>query len=88
MRTIWDRYDAQQSGSNVFSALITALKRLVTEKRAVLGVGAQMGGVGVQAHTDGGNLSSSSSSGYGLDVGGMAGRVATAASATVSVSRC
>ncbi|KAJ7659408.1 guanine nucleotide exchange factor in Golgi transport N-terminal-domain-containing protein [Mycena rosella] len=77
MRNVWARYDAHHSGSNVFSLLITALKRLVTEKPALLGVSTQMFGVGVQP--DG-----ASSSGYGLDVGGMAGIVATAASATVS----
>lgn len=76
MRNVWDRYDAQHSGSRVFGSLITALKRLVTEKPALLGVGSQMLGVGVAS--DGG------SSNYGLDVGGMAGMVATAASATVS----
>lgn len=57
---------------------MTALKRLVTEKPALLGVGSQMFGVGIQSE------STTSLSGYGLDVGGMAGRVATAASATVS----
>ncbi|KAJ6531650.1 hypothetical protein DFH09DRAFT_1409114 [Mycena vulgaris] len=77
MCNVWARYDAHHSGSNVFTALITALKRLVTEKPAVLGVSTQMFGVGVQP--DG-----ASSSGYGLDVAGMAGIVATAASATVS----
>lgn len=77
MRNVWARYDAHHSGSNVFTALITALKRLVTEKPALLGVSAQIFGVGVQPD---GTLNS----GYGLDVGGMAGMVATAASATVS----
>lgn len=74
---MWDRYDAQQSGSKVISSLITALKRLVTEKPAVLGVGTQMGGVAVHSES----ISSPSGSGasgaaaYGLD---MAGRVASA----------
>lgn len=90
MRNVWDRYDAQSqgpdpsSGSKVLTTLISALQRLVTEKPALLGVGTQMGGVGV-SHNDGyaGYMSpSASSSGYGLD--GMAGMVATAASATVS----
>jgi hypothetical protein len=76
MRHVWERYDAQGSGSNVFGSLISALKRLVTEKPALLGVGSQMGGVGVSGE----HLTSTSV----LDVGGMAGRVATAASATVS----
>ncbi|EGO23125.1 hypothetical protein SERLADRAFT_439867 [Serpula lacrymans var. lacrymans S7.9] len=88
IRNIWDRYDAQQPGSKVFSSLISALKRLLTEKPALLGVSSQMFGVGVSAHAVGEGLSASgsgsSSSGYGLDVGGMAGMVATAASATVS----
>ncbi|KAH7925996.1 hypothetical protein BV22DRAFT_1111998 [Leucogyrophana mollusca] len=82
IRNIWDRYDAQQSGSNVFTSLISALKRLVTEKPALLGVSSQMLGIGVASH--GAESMSPSSSGYGLDVGGMAGMVATAASATVS----
>ena len=75
MRHFWDRYDAQESGSNIFLPLITALKRLVTEKPALLGVSSQMHGVGVPSHAG---------EGYGLDVGGVAGMVATAASATVS----
>ncbi|KAJ7138756.1 hypothetical protein C8R43DRAFT_1202262 [Mycena crocata] len=59
------------SGSNVFTAF-TALKRLVTEKPALLGR---------DVHPDGNNASNS---GYGLDVAETAGIVATAASATVS----
>ncbi|EMD41098.1 hypothetical protein CERSUDRAFT_111675 [Gelatoporia subvermispora B] len=77
MRNIWDRYDAEGSGSKVFISLIAALKRLVTEKPAMLGVCAQMAGVGVYA-------GSGSEGAYGLDVGGVAGMVASAASATVS----
>jgi hypothetical protein len=73
IRNVWDRYDAGQSGSNVFGSLIVALKRLVTEKPALLGVSTQMMGVGTSHSADG-----------GLDVGGVAGMVATAASATVS----
>lgn len=87
MRNVWDRYDAQNAGSNVFSTLVSALKRLVTEKPALLGVGSQMSGVGVSSsdsHSHYGMSPSASGSGYGLDVGGMAGMVATAASATVS----
>lgn len=75
MRSVWDRYDAQESGSKVFASLVTALKRLITEKPTVLGVSSQMSGLGVS-----GDIGST----YSLDVGGMAGRVATAASATVS----
>ncbi|KIK34917.1 hypothetical protein CY34DRAFT_812567 [Suillus luteus UH-Slu-Lm8-n1] len=81
VRNIWDRYDAQQPGSKVFSSLIVALKRLVTEKPALLGVSAQMMGVGI-SHA--GDSATPSGSNYGLDVGGVAGMVATAASATVS----
>ncbi|KAI6043590.1 hypothetical protein EDC04DRAFT_668532 [Pisolithus marmoratus] len=83
IRNIWDRYDARQSGAKVFTCLISALKRLVTEKPALLGVCSQMSGVGVH-HSAEGPGGSSSTSGYGLDVGGVAGIVATAASATVS----
>ncbi|OBZ73105.1 Protein MON2 [Grifola frondosa] len=79
IRNVWDRYDAEETGSKVFTSLITALKRLVTEKPALLGVGSQMFGVGVSLHT-----SSSADGGYALDVGSVAGMVATAASATVS----
>ena len=55
---------------------MTAIKRLITEKPAILGVCSQLPGLGIT--TD------HSSVGYGLDVGGITGRVATAASATVS----
>ena len=79
MRSVWDRYDAEESGSKVFTSLITALKRLVTERPALLGVGQQMFGVGVSTHP-----SSSADGAYALDVGGVAGMVASAASATVS----
>lgn len=77
MRSVWDRYDSEESGSKVFTSLITALKRLITERPTLLGVSSQMLGLGVptQASTD--NVS------Y-LDVGGVAGMVANAASATVS----
>ncbi|KAF8057511.1 hypothetical protein FPV67DRAFT_1527758 [Lyophyllum atratum] len=76
MRSVWDRYDAQDTGSKVFASLVTALKRLITEKPALLGVSSQMAGLGVSSEHTG--------STYSLDMGGMAGRVATAASATVS----
>jgi hypothetical protein len=78
MRNVWERYDAQDSGSKVFTSLITALKRLVTEKPALLGVSSQMFGVGVYSGPE------NSPTGFGLDVGGVAGMVATAASATMS----
>ncbi|KAJ3005991.1 hypothetical protein NUW54_g4103 [Trametes sanguinea] len=80
MRNVWDRYDAEESGSKVFTSLITALKRLVTERPQLLGVCQQMFGVGVSTHP----ASASTESVYGLDVGGVAGMVASAASATVS----
>ncbi|THH26880.1 hypothetical protein EUX98_g7308 [Antrodiella citrinella] len=76
VRNVWDRYDAEEGGSKVFSSLVAALRRLVTEKPALLGVGTQMYGVGVSPQHG-------SSEGY-LDVGGVAGMVANAASATVS----
>lgn len=80
IRNVYLRYDAAGTGSKVFSSLITALNRLMTEKPALLGVGTQMSGVGVSSQSgDGINTSTSS-----FDVGGMAGMVATAASATVS----
>ena len=74
MRNIWHRYDAHENGSKVFTSLLAALKRLLSEKPNLLGVCSQMGGVGVIADGQSGG-------GYGLDVGSVAGRVA---SATVS----
>ena len=65
MRSVWDRYDAEEGGSKVFTSLITALKRLVTERPALLGVGQQMFGVGVSTHP-----SSSADGAYALDVCG------------------
>jgi hypothetical protein len=74
MRNIWERYDAcaldTQGGPKVFTALITALTRLVTEKPALLGVAPQMFGVGVSSGDEG-----------GVSTAGMvAGMVANAAS--------
>ena len=48
---MWDCYDALDAGSKRVTSLIAALKRLVTEKPALLEVGGQMGGVGVQAES-------------------------------------
>jgi protein MON2 len=79
MRGIWQRYDSQRAGSNVFATLITALKRLATEKPALLGVGTQIMGLGVAP-----SYSAEGSGGYGIDVGSVAGMVANAASATMS----
>ena len=70
MRSFWDRYDALEGGSKVFTSLIGSLKRLATEKPALLGVGHQMQGVGVG---DGG---------HGLEA--VAGMVASAATQTVT----
>lgn len=72
MRQYWEHYDAE-GGSHVFTSLITSLKRLVTEKPALLGVGQQMQGLGVQG--DG-------QSNYKLE--NVAGMVASAASTTVT----
>lgn len=72
MRAYWARYDNAGAGSKVFTSLIAALKRLVTEKPAILGVGQLIQGIGVQG--DG--------SGYGLET--VAGIVAGAAATTVS----
>ncbi|KAI0073983.1 hypothetical protein K474DRAFT_1774330 [Panus rudis PR-1116 ss-1] len=78
MRNVWDRYDAEDTGSKVFTTLVTALNRLVTEKPALLGSSSQIYGVGVSNLPD-------SASVYSLDsVSGVAGMMATAASATVS----
>ncbi|EIN06524.1 hypothetical protein PUNSTDRAFT_90162 [Punctularia strigosozonata HHB-11173 SS5] len=74
MRNVWERYDAQNTGSKVFTALVTSLKRLVMEKPALLGVCSQMLGLGVHSGSE-----------VALDsVGGVAGMVANAATATMS----
>jgi hypothetical protein len=41
-----DQYDVQDMDSKIFSSIVAALKRLVTEKPALLGAGSQMHGVG------------------------------------------
>jgi hypothetical protein len=73
MRRVWERFDAHPDGSSVFTQLVTALKRLVTEKPVVLGASQQMLGVGVPGGSDS----------FG-PAAGMAGMVANAASATVT----
>lgn len=78
MRNVWDRYDSEESGSKVFSTLVTALKRLVTEKPALLGSCQQIHGVGVSSPSESG-------SGYHLDVNSVAGMMATAASGVVGM---
>ncbi|KAH9013194.1 hypothetical protein EDB84DRAFT_1533406 [Lactarius hengduanensis] len=84
MRGVWQSYDASAGDSDsggsgnarVFTYLISALKRLVTSRPALLGVSAQMQGVGVPTND---TLPHSS---HSLD--SVAGMVATAASATMS----
>ncbi|KAG9017683.1 hypothetical protein FRB90_000273 [Tulasnella sp. 427] len=79
LRAIWDQYDARpETSSRVFSSLVSALKRLATERPSLLGVGVQMSGIGVQAHSID---SPGGAAAYGLEV---AGRVASVATATVS----
>ncbi|KAG8814900.1 hypothetical protein FRC17_000932, partial [Serendipita sp. 399] len=48
MRRYWQSYDSEEDGSRVFAFLITALKRLVTEKPVLLGTSHQMQGLGLQ----------------------------------------
>lgn len=80
LRVIWDQYDAKsETSSRVFSSLVSALKRLATEKPSLLGVGAQMSGIGVQSHSA--ESPHGGAAAYGLEV---AGRVASVATATVS----
>jgi hypothetical protein len=85
MRGIWQRYDAlisegdtgSASGARVFTLFVSTLQRLVTSRPSLLGVSAQMQGVGVPTSD---SLSYSHS--HSLD--SVAEMVATAASATVS----
>lgn len=85
MRSVWQRYDASVvdgdtsggCGARVFTLLISALQRLVTSRPSLLGVSAQMQGVGVPASDTLPHLHS-----HSLD--SVAGMMATAASATVS----
>lgn len=88
MRGIWERYDSrvQSAGSGssgVFSALVTALRRLATEKPSLLGVSSQMGGVGVSTKDAAAEIAGNSSV-YGGNVGLVAGMFATAATTTIS----
>lgn len=82
MRSIWERYDAEDGGTNLFGSLVSILKRLITEKPALLGVSTQMFGVGVSSHAEPGP--SAASGGYGFDVSSVAGLVASAASVTMT----
>ncbi|KAF8495992.1 hypothetical protein F5888DRAFT_1907591 [Russula emetica] len=86
MRSVWQRCDAlvtdgdtgSASSARLFTFLISALKFLVTSHPALLGVSAQMHGVGVPASDSQSHLDSH----HSLD--SVAEMVATAASATVS----
>ena len=60
-----DQIEASKSGSKALTSLITTLKRLVTEKPAVLGIGSQMAGIGVQSDAS----PESSAAAYGLRIG-------------------
>lgn len=76
MRTIWDRYDAQKDASSqVLSSLVSALKRLITEKPALLGVSAQMFGVGVPEQAVEGGVVEGVKGMVGATVSGVAGVV-------------
>ncbi|KAF8340513.1 uncharacterized protein EI90DRAFT_3279123 [Cantharellus anzutake] len=81
VRQIWDRYDGARakSSSKVFSYLVTALKRLATEKPALLGSSSQIYGSGVSAILSQStlDLGLSGASGYGIET--VAGVVASAA---------
>ncbi|KAH7341760.1 hypothetical protein B0J17DRAFT_647820 [Rhizoctonia solani] len=84
MRGIWEQYDSRGSGSSgIFSALITALRRLATEKPGLLGVSSQMGGIGVSTRDAAAEIAGSNSV-YGGNVGLVAGMVANAATTTIS----
>jgi len=86
MRSVWQRYDAlatdgdtcSASSARVFTLLISALKCLVTSRPTLLGVFAQMRGVGIPAIDTQSHLHSH----HGLD--SITEMVATDASATVS----
>ena len=86
MRSVWQRYDAlatdgntsSASSAHVFTLLISALKCLVISRPVLLGVSAQMHGVGVSA----GDSQSHLHSHHSLD--SVVEIVVTAASATVS----
>jgi hypothetical protein len=83
MRLVWDAHDAHPDGSSVFTSLIAALNRLVTERPALLGVSQAMLGVGVAGPSGTtGDTGGAASTGGG--VGAMAGMMANAATATVS----
>ena len=86
MRSISQRHDALATdgdtsstfGARVFTLLIATLQRLVTSRPSLLGVSAQIQGVGVSA-------SDSMSYSHGQSLDSIAEMVATAGSATVNV---
>lgn len=73
MRKVWQDFDAHEGSSKVFGTLLSVLKRLSTEKPALLGISAEIMGFGVTSH-----------SGENSALYEVAGMVANAASATVS----
>ena len=78
IRNVYGRYDSAQSeagGSKVFTSLVTALKRLITEKPALLGVCQQMFGVGV-----------TSTSGLASDASGAGALVSSTSNVTSGVA--
>ncbi|KAF4587994.1 hypothetical protein EYR38_009955 [Pleurotus pulmonarius] len=76
VRTIWDRYDAQKDASSqVLSSLVSALKRLITEKPSLLGVSSQMFGVGVPEQPMDGGVVEGMKGMVGATVSGVAGVV-------------
>lgn len=85
LSSIWSRYDngADSASPKLYTALISTLNRLATEKPALLGVGSQMHGLGVPASsTDGLHHTGNHATGGYLDMG--LGMVASAASVGVS----
>lgn len=88
MRGVWDRYDAQNFNSKLFTSLVTVLKRLVTEQPAILGVSTDMFGIGIfnssEQHLASVATPGATTGGYGFDIGSVAAMVAGAAGAAVS----
>ncbi|KAH6905130.1 hypothetical protein BKA70DRAFT_1293490 [Coprinopsis sp. MPI-PUGE-AT-0042] len=84
MRKIWQRYDAAEGGSKVFSDLLKTLKRLLSEKPTLLGTYSQMGGIGVQHHDEGGSVAGRVAS---ATVSGVVGMI-TSGSHGLSVQGC
>ena len=83
IRKIWKRYDSVEGGSKVFSDLLKTLKRLLSEKPALLGTYTQMGGIGVQ-HDEGGSVAGRVAS---ATVSGVVGMI-TSGNHGLSVQNC